>query len=116
MAVWYSLWSFGIFSRFGMFGPRKIWQPSSAGGSRSRGQLRRNLFPTLQTCTPSLLEQYLMPVLYGNVSATSTKLRRVLNVLHPETLACESRVFHLADQSSSSIISIHTHILKYMHT
>jgi hypothetical protein len=27
VAVWYSLWSFGIFSRFGMFGPRKIWQP-----------------------------------------------------------------------------------------
>jgi hypothetical protein len=27
MAIWYSLWSFGIlFSRFGMFGPRKIWQ------------------------------------------------------------------------------------------
>jgi hypothetical protein len=26
MAVWCSLWSLGIFSRFGMFGPRKIWQ------------------------------------------------------------------------------------------
>jgi hypothetical protein len=31
---WYDLWTFGIicghlvyFSRFGMFGPRKIWQP-----------------------------------------------------------------------------------------
>jgi hypothetical protein len=27
MPVWYSLWSFGIFSHFGIFGPRKIWQP-----------------------------------------------------------------------------------------
>jgi hypothetical protein len=27
MAFWYSLWSFGIFLRCGMFGPRKIWQP-----------------------------------------------------------------------------------------
>jgi hypothetical protein len=33
-AIWYNLWPFGIvighllyFSRFGMFGPRKIWQP-----------------------------------------------------------------------------------------
>jgi hypothetical protein len=29
MAVWYNLWSLGIFSRFGIFGPRKIWQPWS---------------------------------------------------------------------------------------
>jgi hypothetical protein len=36
MAIWYNLWLFGIvcgnllyFSRFGMFGPRKIWQPCS---------------------------------------------------------------------------------------
>jgi hypothetical protein len=27
MAVWYSFWSFGTFSRFDMFGPRRIWQP-----------------------------------------------------------------------------------------
>jgi hypothetical protein len=34
MAIWYNLWPFGIacghllcFSQFGMFGPRKIWQP-----------------------------------------------------------------------------------------
>jgi hypothetical protein len=34
MAIWYTLWPFGIvcghllyFSRFGMFGPRKVWQP-----------------------------------------------------------------------------------------
>jgi hypothetical protein len=34
MAIWYNVWPFGIacghllyFSRFGMFGPRKIWQP-----------------------------------------------------------------------------------------
>jgi hypothetical protein len=26
-AIWYSLWSFGIFFRCGMFGPSKIWQP-----------------------------------------------------------------------------------------
>jgi hypothetical protein len=33
-AIWYNVWPFGIvcghlvyFSRFGMFGPRKIWQP-----------------------------------------------------------------------------------------
>jgi hypothetical protein len=33
-AIWYNLWPFGIacsytvyFSSFGMFGPRKIWQP-----------------------------------------------------------------------------------------
>jgi hypothetical protein len=33
-AIWYYLWPFGIiwgylvyFSRFGMFGPRRIWQP-----------------------------------------------------------------------------------------
>jgi hypothetical protein len=29
MLICYSFWSFGIFSRFGMFGPRKIWQPCS---------------------------------------------------------------------------------------
>jgi hypothetical protein len=36
MATWYNLWPFGIvcghllkFSQFGMFGPRKIWQPCS---------------------------------------------------------------------------------------
>jgi hypothetical protein len=35
-AVWFNLWPFGIFCghlvyfpRFGMFGPRKIWQPCS---------------------------------------------------------------------------------------
>jgi hypothetical protein len=27
MAVWYTFWSFGTFPHFGMFGPRKIWQP-----------------------------------------------------------------------------------------
>jgi hypothetical protein len=34
MAIWYNSWPFGIvcghllhFSQFGMFGPRKIWQP-----------------------------------------------------------------------------------------
>jgi hypothetical protein len=34
MAIWYNLWPFGIvcghlayFSKFGMFRPRKIWQP-----------------------------------------------------------------------------------------
>jgi hypothetical protein len=32
MAIWYNLWPFGIaiciiFPNFGMFGPRKIWQP-----------------------------------------------------------------------------------------
>jgi hypothetical protein len=33
-ALWYNFWPFGIisghlvnFSRFGVFGPRKIWQP-----------------------------------------------------------------------------------------
>jgi hypothetical protein len=33
-AIWHNVWPFGIvcghlvyFSRFGMFGPRKIWQP-----------------------------------------------------------------------------------------
>jgi hypothetical protein len=26
-SIWFSLWSFGTFSRFGMFEPRKIWQP-----------------------------------------------------------------------------------------
>jgi hypothetical protein len=34
MTIWYNLWPFGIvcghllhFYQFGMFGPRKIWQP-----------------------------------------------------------------------------------------
>jgi hypothetical protein len=34
LTIWYNLWPFGIvcghllyFSQFGMFGPRKIWQP-----------------------------------------------------------------------------------------
>jgi hypothetical protein len=34
MAIWHNVWQFGIvcghlvyFSHFGMFGPRKIWQP-----------------------------------------------------------------------------------------
>jgi hypothetical protein len=31
MAVWYSLWSFGILSQFGIIGPRKIWQPCCFG-------------------------------------------------------------------------------------
>jgi hypothetical protein len=26
-AIWYILWLFGIFSGFGMFEPRQIWQP-----------------------------------------------------------------------------------------
>jgi hypothetical protein len=37
-AIWQHVWPFGIvcgqlvyFSRFGMFGPRKIWQPWSRG-------------------------------------------------------------------------------------
>jgi hypothetical protein len=36
MAIWYNVWPFGVvggplvyFSRFGMFGPRTIWQPFS---------------------------------------------------------------------------------------
>jgi hypothetical protein len=36
LVIWYNLWLFGIvcghlvhFSHFGMFGPRKIWQPCS---------------------------------------------------------------------------------------
>jgi hypothetical protein len=39
-AIWYNLWTFGIIcghlvyiSRFGMFGPRKIWQPWLRGNS-----------------------------------------------------------------------------------
>jgi hypothetical protein len=38
MAIWYNLWPFGILcghllhiSQFVMFGPRKIWQPSTLG-------------------------------------------------------------------------------------
>jgi hypothetical protein len=38
--IWYNLWPFGVvcgplvnFSRFGMFGPRKIWQPWSSSSS-----------------------------------------------------------------------------------
>jgi hypothetical protein len=34
MVIWHNVWQFGIvcgilvyFSQFGMFGPRKIWQP-----------------------------------------------------------------------------------------
>jgi hypothetical protein len=37
MAIWHSVWQFGIgcghlvyYSHFGMFGPRKIWQPWTA--------------------------------------------------------------------------------------
>jgi hypothetical protein len=39
-AIWYnlqpfaiSLWPFGIFFHFGMFGPRKIWQPCAVIGA-----------------------------------------------------------------------------------
>jgi hypothetical protein len=40
-AIWYNLWPFGMvcghlvyFSRFGMFVPRKIWQPCSSADLR----------------------------------------------------------------------------------
>jgi hypothetical protein len=43
MAIWYNLLHFGIvcghsvyFSHFGMFGPRKIWQPCCLPRVRSR--------------------------------------------------------------------------------
>jgi hypothetical protein len=36
MAFWYSLWSFGIFLRFGVFGPRKIWQPWNGAQSSTQ--------------------------------------------------------------------------------
>jgi hypothetical protein len=39
MAIWHNVWQFGkvcghleYFSLFGMFGPRKIWQPCLCGG------------------------------------------------------------------------------------
>jgi hypothetical protein len=39
MTVWYSLWSFGVFSDFGTFGPRRIWQPCLAF-ARERSSFR----------------------------------------------------------------------------
>jgi hypothetical protein len=64
MAIWYNLWPFGIvcghllyFSQFGMFGPKKIWQPwfkSNVEASplkvgvlnrcQNKGFLRRSIF------------------------------------------------------------------------
>jgi hypothetical protein len=50
MAVWYNIWPFGIlcghlvyFSQFGMFGPRKIWQPFSGLKKISAGKLNQSL-------------------------------------------------------------------------
>jgi hypothetical protein len=43
MAIWHNVWQLGIicghlvyFSHFGMFGPRKIWQPWSAIVARGK--------------------------------------------------------------------------------
>jgi hypothetical protein len=60
MAIWSNLWPFGIacgyiFPRFGMFGPRKIWQPCLYVGSFNcffPGSLfspLQNQFPTFST-------------------------------------------------------------------
>jgi hypothetical protein len=45
MAIWYNLWPFGIvcghllyFSRFGMFGSRKIWQPWKENAFKHAGR------------------------------------------------------------------------------
>jgi hypothetical protein len=50
MAIWYNLLPFGIvcgylvyFSRFGAFGPRKIWQPCSDPGIHFRRALSKVL-------------------------------------------------------------------------
>jgi hypothetical protein len=37
MAVWCSLWSFGILSRFGMFGPKKSGNPDTTCKSSFSG-------------------------------------------------------------------------------
>jgi hypothetical protein len=42
-AFWSSFWSFGIFFSFGMFGPRKIWQPRTRICTQGR-RLRNNWF------------------------------------------------------------------------
>jgi hypothetical protein len=50
MAIWHNAWQFGIvcgrlvyFSHFGMFGPRKIWQPCSWAEDKG-GPYRRSQF------------------------------------------------------------------------
>jgi hypothetical protein len=39
MAIWYILWSFGIFSLFWYFVPRKIWQPAAHGITREKDEI-----------------------------------------------------------------------------
>jgi hypothetical protein len=51
MAVWYSLWSFGILFPLGMFGPRKILQPCSPKLGRS---IIENYFTCCAEKLPSL--------------------------------------------------------------
>jgi hypothetical protein len=44
MVVWYSLWSFVIFFYFGMFGPRKVWQPCTTVRERERELFSENVY------------------------------------------------------------------------
>jgi hypothetical protein len=42
ISICYSLWSYGtFFSRFGMFAPRKIWQPCFPSRDEKRTNLKR---------------------------------------------------------------------------
>jgi hypothetical protein len=48
--IWYNLWPFGIvcgpfahFSHFGMFGPRKIWQPRCRLALQRTGVMGREI-------------------------------------------------------------------------
>jgi hypothetical protein len=71
-AIWYNLWPFGVvcvhlvyFSRFDMFGPRKIWQPWLVSLARLKLFLEVNqpglfklclelMFSTPHTCSYSI--------------------------------------------------------------
>jgi hypothetical protein len=48
VVIWYSLWSFGIFSRRSMFGPRKIWQLCSVSHSYDSELQRQRCCENLQ--------------------------------------------------------------------
>jgi hypothetical protein len=74
MAVWYSLWSFGIF--FGMFGPRKIWQ----------------------TCLESLASRIVWVVGVAKLKITAPCFLRLQRVMSQDDVTCISGWLNLLEE------------------
>jgi hypothetical protein len=67
MAVWYSLLSFGIFFHFGMFGPRKIWQPCLGGVVQSSSHPPEEQAILVRIPPGYLEEEKIVAVLFANL-------------------------------------------------